>query len=132
MNRFRSLTIAQLRLLLLILAAIIVSVFPLAGIGTSTMLTNGLFRTHAQTALSGQWTASLSTRQGGQINVNFMRTSEKGGINMNGHSYPISDLQGLNVDIKLAAKASVSFRVVREAGTINCEGYFSAGQGAGI
>src|SRR4029079_15664925 len=57
------------------------------------------------------------------------RRSDKGGRNQMGQSYDYSGLQGLNAS--QTQNGRVSFQLVREAGTISCEGSFTDGKGSG-
>jgi hypothetical protein len=86
----------------------------------------------AQTAITGDWTADTRTdKQGedaGKIHISFERRTEHG-RNQNGSSYAYEDLQGLTRDQTQNGK--VSFRLVREAGTVECEGAFVNGKGSG-
>jgi hypothetical protein len=84
---------------------------------------------HAQTAVSGQWTASLS-KDDSNIHVNFERRTDKGGKHQHGQSYEFSDFQRLTRDQALG-NGPVSFSLVREAGRIDCEGTFQNGKGSG-
>ena len=88
----------------------------------------------AQAPVTGTWTAD--TRNGkedkaenaGKIHLSFERRTEHG-RNQNGSSYALDDLQGLIREQTRDGK--VNFRLVREAGTIECEGSFTNGQGSG-
>ena len=83
---------------------------------------------------SGQWTADLKNAAGDDIQFNLKSTSPNGRSEYSsGRTMKISDFQGLNIaDATSSAKTSVSFSMVREAGTISFEGTFSQGLGAGI
>jgi hypothetical protein len=84
----------------------------------------------AQEAVSGTWKASTDVGEHGkqgEIHLSFERRSERGGRNQNGNSYAYSDLDGLSPN----ANGPVNFRLVREAGTIVCEGTFANGKGSG-
>jgi hypothetical protein len=84
----------------------------------------------AQT-LTGDWKAVIkSEKSPDKIQLSFERRSEKGGRNQHGSSFNYSDLQGLSREQALRDGA-VKFSLVREAGTIECEGNFSAGRGTG-
>jgi len=83
----------------------------------------------AQTAVTGEWTAKTEDQKEGKIYISFERRMETGGRNQNGQNYDYSDLQGLNR--QQSQNGKVSFRLVREAGTIDCEGTFQNGRGAG-
>jgi hypothetical protein len=83
----------------------------------------------AQNAITGEWTAETKQAKGNKIHLSFERRTERGGKNQHGSSYDFSDLQGLNrADTE---NGRVSFRLVREAGTIECEGTFVNGRGSG-
>lgn len=84
----------------------------------------------AQSVLTGEWTASTSNRDSNKINLSFERRTEKGGKNQMGSDYAYSDLQGLTRE-QAAAGGPVRFSLVREAGTIECEGSFQNGRGSG-
>jgi hypothetical protein len=82
---------------------------------------------------SGQWTADVKNAAGDEIQFEIKSVSDNGRNEYSsGRTMKISDFQGLNIaDATAAAKTSVSFSLVREAGTINFEGTFSHGLGAG-
>ena len=85
---------------------------------------------NAQTVLTGNWTGSLVDDKS-RINLNFERHPEKGGGKHSmGHTYDLADLQGLTRKQAISG-GTVTFRLVREAGTIECEGSFQIGKGAG-
>lgn len=83
----------------------------------------------AQSVMTGDWTASLQN-DSAKINLNLERRSEKGGRNQMGQTYDFADLQGLSREQVLRG-GPVKFSLVREAGTINCEGSFQNGKGSG-
>lgn len=86
----------------------------------------------AQTSLTGDWKAEVkSEKNPDKIYLSFSRRSEKGGINQHGSTFEYADLQGLTREQALSSGA-VRFSLVREAGTIDCEGKFDdAGKGYG-
>jgi hypothetical protein len=86
----------------------------------------------AQTTLTGEWKAEAKTEKHPEkIYLSFTRRSEKGGMNQHGSSFEYADLQGLSREQALGGGA-VKFSLVREAGTIECEGRFDGtGKGAG-
>jgi len=84
----------------------------------------------AQTSLNGDWTAKPSSKDGAKINLNFQRTSEKGGKNVMGQTFEYSELQGLSRE-QVMSGGPVHFSLVREAGTIECEGSFQDQKGSG-
>lgn len=93
---------------------------------------HALSTTPAQTALTGQWIAQIDANQPGVVKMMFTRQSEKGGSYMNTDNIPRAELQGFPSDAASSAKVNVNFRIVRESGTFDCEGYFGAGKGAGF
>jgi hypothetical protein len=80
----------------------------------------------AKAALKG-----IRESQAGKIHLNFTRRTERDGMNNYGSSFDIADLQGLSQDQINGANSSVSFRLVRDAGTIECRGVFTNGRGTG-
>ncbi|CAN5849695.1 hypothetical protein BH18ACI4_BH18ACI4_04780 [soil metagenome] len=83
----------------------------------------------AQNVMTGDWKASLQD-DSSKINLNFERRSEEGGRNQMGQTYDFADLQGLSREQVLSG-GSVKFSLVREAGTIECEGSFQNAKGSG-
>jgi len=83
----------------------------------------------AQTAITGQWTAENSDENDGKIHLSFTRETNKGHNNNFGSNFEYDELQGLSRS--QTAGGRVSFRLVREAGTIDCEGSFTNGKGSG-
>lgn len=88
----------------------------------------GSSNTTAQNEMRGDWTASLQD-DSAKINLNFERRTEKGGRSQMGQTYEFADLQGLSSE--QALNGPVKFSLVREAGTIECEGSFQNGKGSG-
>lgn len=86
----------------------------------------------AQSALSGQWVAELDARDPAVVKLMISRRTDTGGSYMNSENISRGELQGLPADVATSAKSTVNFRIVRDAGTFNCEGYFNAGRGAGF
>jgi hypothetical protein len=110
--------------------------------------------TFAQSTLTGEWTASVvrekseqseqfektektektdkswKNRKGDGLNLNLERRTDRGGHSNMGQTYDFSELQGLTREQALAG-GPVRFSLVREAGTIECEGSFQNGRGSG-
>jgi hypothetical protein len=92
----------------------------------------------AQTVLTGEWKASTKSEskseskseESGKIHLSLERRSERGGRNQMGSSYDYADLQGLTRE-QAVGGGPVKFSLVREAGTIECEGSFQNGRGSG-
>ena len=83
----------------------------------------------AQGTTSGEWTASISTKDN-KVQLNLERRSSKAGRNQMGQSFEFSDFQGLTREQALSG-GPVSFSLVREAGRIDLEGSFQNGKGSG-
>ena len=96
-----------------------------------TIIVVGNYVIVAQTVLTGDWKAQVkSEKNPDKIQLSFERRTEKGGRNQHGSSFNYADLQGLSREQALSGGA-VKFSLAREAGTIDCEGSFNNGSGAG-
>jgi hypothetical protein len=88
----------------------------------------------AQTTLTGTWKAEAKTEtkagKADRIQLSFSRDTEKGGRNNMSSGFDYADLKGLSREQAFAGGA-VRFSLVREAGTIDCEGTFTNGRGSG-
>ena len=82
----------------------------------------------AQSSITGEWEASVKEKSPDKIHLSFERRTPNG-KHQNGSSYAFSELQGLTRE--QAQNGKVSFRLVRDAGTIECEGTFVNGKGSG-
>lgn len=94
------------------------------------VLVGGAYGIVAQTVLTGNWKASTKQETSDKIYLSFERRSEKGGKHQMGSTYDYADLQGLSRERALS-NGAVKFSLVREAGTIDCEGVFQNGEGSG-
>ncbi len=103
------------------------SIFNLAFI----VIVVGSYVIAAQTVTSGEWKASVNSKKDGKIQLSLTRDTQKHGRNSTGSSFDLSELQGLSESNLTAADANVRFSLVREAGTIECEGKFVNGKGSG-
>ena len=96
-----------------------------------TIALTALLLAVASTALAelhGSWTANMSDRKPGNIQLNLSR----GGNHNFGHSMTVAELRNLSeAQINSGAATPVQFQLAREAGTISFEGTFRAGDGAG-
>ena len=85
----------------------------------------------AQTAITGTWAAdtrSENKESDGKIHISFERKTAHG-TNSNGQGYAFDELKGLSREQTQNGK--VRFSLVRDAGTIECEGAFADGRGSG-
>ena len=84
----------------------------------------------AQTTLNGDWKAETKSEKSDKIYLSFSRKTELGSHNQMGSTYEYNDLKGLSREQSLG-NGAVRFSLVREAGSIDCEGAFANGKGAG-
>ena len=108
----------------------------------------------AQTELTGDWTGELGREKsksvrpksdepetfaderesaltkGDRIHLDFRRSMNNGHRNQMGQSFSFSELQGLTRE-QVERGGPVNFSLVREAGTISCEGSFQNSKGTG-
>lgn len=89
----------------------------------------------AQEVVTGEWRADarperLDKDERGDIQLSFERSNSKWGHSQHGNSYSHTELQGLTRDQALGG-GNVTFRIVREAGTVECTGAFANGKGSG-
>jgi hypothetical protein len=127
----------------LLLLAVLGLTFLFSNSGTDSAL--------AQGTLSGEWKASIDSEKpdkwdkwdksekadkpekadrGNKLYLSFERRTEKGGHSNMGSNYDYAELQGLTRE-QARADGPVRFSLVREAGTIECEGSFRGGKGSG-
>ena len=71
----------------------------------------------AQSTTSGEWTASISSKDD-KLQLNLERRSGKNHRNQMGQSYEFSEFQGLSREQALSG-GPVNFSLVREAGRID-------------
>lgn len=95
----------------------------------------GKFVIVAQNVVTGEWKSEnwseksdKKDREPGKIHLSFERRTDHG-KNQHGSRFAFSELQGLTPE--QTQNGRVSFRLVREAGTVECEGEFVNGRGAG-
>jgi hypothetical protein len=105
----------------------------------------------AQGTLTGDWRASTDSNKidkhgrwedsdesekaeraenANKLYLSFERRTERGGRSNMGSNYDYSELQGLTRE-QAERGGAVRFSLVREAGTIECEGSFQNGRGSG-
>jgi hypothetical protein len=84
----------------------------------------------AQSAVTGDWTASIDNEESGKLHLNLERRADKGGRSNMGSGFDFTDLQGLSRE-QVVRGGAVKFSIVREAGTVDLEGSFQNGRGAG-
>jgi len=102
------------------------SLFSLAFI----LLVAGAYSAIAQNVQTGEWTASVEADKTDKIHLSFERRTSTGDHNRMGSTHDFAQLQGLTREQALRG-GPVRFSLVREAGTIDCEGSFLNGKGSG-
>lgn len=80
-------------------------------------------------ARHGQWTLSAA-RNPGAVWISFQSAAEDEHHFNSSADWKIADLQGLQWPA--TGKQDVSFKIVRDAGTIDCNGFLSGTEGAGL
>jgi hypothetical protein len=103
-----------------LILALLVSVAALISVTASTA--------PVQSVLTGEWKASVDNNS--KLHLSLERRSEKGGKNQMGQTYDFSELQGLTRE-QAVNGGPARFSLIREAGTIECEGSFQNGKGSG-
>ena len=83
----------------------------------------------AQGVLTGDWKASVDQQKPEEIHLSFEGRGERGHKSQTGTNFNFADLRGLSRG--QTSGGGVKFSIVREAGTIDCEGSFQNGRGSG-
>lgn len=84
---------------------------------------------HADDDEDGPLDNTILKRDENKLHLSFSRNTDRGNRNQFGSGFDYADLQGLTRDQTQNGK--VNFRIVREAGTVECEGVFNNGKGSG-
>jgi len=98
---------------------------------TNSLTSAGAIAVPPQSAITGEWTAELSKERPDQLHFTLNRQAGTDRSNY-GHEISLADFQGLTREQIASANSNVRFRLVREAGTFDFEGYFRSGRGAGV
>jgi hypothetical protein len=104
-------------------------VISLSGVARSVSLVNSV--QVAQGAITGEWVADFSRTNADEVQFTILRRTARGGNHSSSSGFRLSEFQGLTRELASGARTNVSFRLVREAGTFDCEGSFREGKGAG-
>jgi hypothetical protein len=99
---------------------------------TGAVVTGANFIQSAQQTITGEWIAEFSRKNQDEVQFTILRRSERGGQSTSSEGVPLRELQGLTREQAFGARAEVNFRIVREAGTFQCEGIFREGRGTGF
>src|SRR5215475_10325508 len=101
-----------------------------AMIGLMTVMTAPRFASsNAQNSITGQWIVSPS-KGDGSVQLTLQSTGPDWNINSSA-SILLSQLRGLTAAEMRADGGMARFEIVRDAGTLQCEGWFKNGRGAG-
>ncbi|MFL6227287.1 MAG: hypothetical protein ACJ741_00755 [Pyrinomonadaceae bacterium] len=92
------------------------------------IFSTGLAATTAarQGAITGTWRIDFDREQPDLVSLSILRGSSR-----SDGPIALGELQGLTREQAFGAGQAVKFRIVREAGTFECEGRFSGGKGSG-
>jgi hypothetical protein len=85
----------------------------------------------AQGVITGEWIADFNRDNPNEVQFTIVRRTARGGNHTSSSGFPLSEFQGLTREQAFGARQEVRFRLVREAGTFDCEGSFRDGKGAG-
>jgi len=90
------------------------------------------FHISAQSGFDGQWMID-SKRSTNRIHLTLNYSDDKSGRGYNNTSFNIdpAELRGLTQPQMMSSGGQVQFQIVRDAGTLNCEGWFKDGRGSG-
>jgi hypothetical protein len=86
----------------------------------------------AQAAITGEWLADFNRKNADEVQLTIIRRTARGGNHSSSNGVSLSEFQGLTREQAFGARTDVRFRLVREAGTFDCEGSFREGKGAGF
>jgi hypothetical protein len=86
-----------------------------------------------ESTISGTWAAEIKPDKADkEIQFTFNRRTRSGHTSMSGNGFSLADFQGLTREqVTASGNTQVSFRLAREAGTVECQGSFRDGKGAG-
>ena len=88
--------------------------------------------TSAQDSYTGQWIIEPARANGRyQVTLTYQSPKTGRGHSMSGFTLEPERLQGLSQTQIMSAGTRVQFQLVRDAGTLNCEGWFKGGNGSG-
>lgn len=86
-----------------------------------------------QEQLTGQWTAEMKKGFDDKIWFSITHRSESGSFSQSSNTTKLDTFRGLTLDqINAPNSTNVRFDIVRDAGTISCEGVFKNGNGEGF
>ena len=112
-----------------------VSILTLVGAITVLSFLVGSFatcETSAQDSYTGQWIIEPARTAGRyQVTFTYQSTRSGRGHSMSGFTIEPERFQGLTQTQIMSAGSRVQFQLVRDAGTLNCEGWFKDGKGSG-
>jgi hypothetical protein len=125
----QSQTVRRLAFIGLVLFSSFVAITLMGRAGTTVPLNP--VSSAAQGAITGEWVADFNRQSADEVQFTIIRRSARGGNHTSSRGFAISEFQGLTREQAFGARTDVRFRLVREAGTFDCEGFFREGKGAG-
>ncbi len=87
-------------------------------------------RISAQDSITGEWIIEMKPGTD-FIYLSIHRRSDRGGNYSSSSDIRADSIKGLSAAQVSGSGSAVSFQIVREAGTLNCEGWFKEGKGSG-
>lgn len=89
-----------------------------------------------QEDFTGLWTIDSRNRRGdnddNKVYLSIQRRTSRGGNSQSSSGVPFETFRGLTREQMMSSTGNVvRFQIVRDAGTLNCEGWFKDGRGAG-
>jgi hypothetical protein len=98
-----------------------------------TAIAQSAERKVSENAFAGEWMAEMKPNNMDKIDVKFKRQFTTKGFSSTSNPFLLAELQDLALHTALSSeKRAVNFRIVREAGTFECEGYMQNGKGTGL
>ena len=101
-----------------------------AGLLALSVLCVSCLLVQAQEAFTGQWLLEFNPEPM-PVSLTLRHESDGGGRHDSSQAIPREQLQGLSQAQVSSEGTAVRFQVKREAGSLNCEGWFKAGKGSG-
>lgn len=116
---------------MLFVALLVISSLALIDVASAVGANVNAANSAAQATMTGEWLAEFNRKNEEMVQFTVLRRSGRGTRHHSSNSIALAELQGLTRQQALSAKMDVNFRLVREAGTFQCEGAFREGKGAG-
>lgn len=108
---------------------LLIGVFIFTFLFAATPATN-----QAQEVVKGEWFIDFSRPEPDKVQLTLIKQKMRGGSSKytHGSGVSINEIQGLSREQASGGQREVKFRIEREAGTFELEGFFREGKGAGF